>query len=688
MNNIYKYYLFSKHILVGDEDEDESNRFETLFSLANLFNIRIIEGEELINKGMIEFASERLGIKVPAPFYQNFPESVRSLSPDQLLFDQLVHYSITYGLGNFSEAGHSLFEGKLEKMAFKENTPIKDFKIVTEDKAEKLLAEIVDGLLGGSRPLSHDQYELVKEYIVEFDYRPKSVASKNTAIKLMNDTKELYFSKFLVLSDVVKVVDLLNYYYYANVNVKKLNLRNQDRKYITSLIDIMTTRGKCDIINCYEKRKLWNGLLHHIHYKPKNEEGKHLLDAMRGGKNESVYSRFEQKMSEGLLNEAADVLINEKGSAAFLRNLDYIISRAKTPEEVSALIDRIDSKNRIVLLQLYIKYCNEVIKQENRAEGDPPGKRSFSFIKYEMMKVYTETEEDVVRRKSVIPAETVKLLKEKLCEKLKEQLAGRLGKVYVAPGMENFALPLKEGASQGGFGVLPKGSRIHIGETKKLRAFTYWEKVNDIDLSAIGLDADGMQYEFSWRTMAHNQSEAITYSGDETSGYYGGSEYFDINIDVFRETYPKVRYIVLCDNVFSCLPFSKCICRAGYMLRDINDSGEIYEPKTVNSAYTINCESTFAYLFGLDLEKNDFIWLNMSRNGTVTVAGETSFEFLFDYFRMTDIMNMDSFFRLMATEVVDSPEKADVVVANSEITVPEGTEVIREFDFEKLLKLL
>ena len=35
--------------------------------------------------------------------------------------------------------------------------------------------------------------------------------------------------------------------------------------------------------------------------------------------------------------------------------------------------------------------------------------------------------------------------------------------------------------------------------------------------------------QFSWRTMSERQSSAITFSGDQTSGYYGESEYFDID---------------------------------------------------------------------------------------------------------------------------------------------------------------
>ena len=134
--------------------------------------------------------------------------------------------------------------------------------------------------------------------------------------------------------------------------------------------------------------------------------------------------------------------------------------------------------------------------------------------------------------------------------KLSEKLRNRLGKVYIEPSMKNYTLPLAENTSQGGFGVLSKGSRIPIEEGKKLRAFTYWEKVNDIDLSVFALTEDGNRREFSWRTMSGRQSAAITYSGDETSGYQGGSEYFDINLPEFKALYSEYRYLIFAITLF------------------------------------------------------------------------------------------------------------------------------------------
>ena len=127
------------------------------------------------------------------------------------------------------------------------------------------------------------------------------------------------------------------------------------------------------------------------------------------------------------------------------------------------------------------------------------------------------------------------------------------------------------------------------------------------------------------------------------------------------------------------------------MLRDLEDSGQVYEPKTVKSSFMIDCDSTFAYLFGVDLKTNDFIWLNMARESNAAVAGTTSMDFLTDYFHVTDIINVASFFEMMAAEVVSDMSEADVIVTDKTIDaslVPEGADVIREYDLEKMIALM
>ena len=682
MKSVFKNYLFQKHILVSEKKETETARlrFEILFSLANLFNVRITEGKKLVQKEMIKYVARNLGENVPAPFYEGFPDSVRQLGRDQLLFDQLLHYVVTYGLGNFSEPGHSVFEEQFERAAFNEETEIKEFSVITEEEAVSVLGEAVNHLLAGSRPLSDEQYELVKEFVIHYNFVIDDVASKNTCIRLLADTGNLKLVDFLVMSDVIKLVDELNYRVYQNRNIHQLNLKNQDRKLITGVIRKIFQSGRVDVRTCCEKKKVWCGLLHHIHYPARTEAEKAFCDVMRGKRNLSVYATFEKAMTEKNIDAATEALRSGKGSAAVLRNLNYIISRCETAEEIESVVRLMETDNVIVLLQLLIQYA------QYKTGGTP---RAFVFTKYNRLKVHIETAAEVNKRRSVISKEQAHMLEERILGNLKKVLKDRLGKVYIDPAMKKYAVPLQENTSQGGYGVLPKGSRIPIPETKKIRAFTYWEKVNDIDLSVFGMDDKGGISEFSWRTMASAQSGAITYSGDQTSGYYGGSEYFDVHLQKFREAYPGTHYLIFCNNVYSRINFSKCFCKAGFMNRDLIDSGEVYEPKAVKSSFLINTDSTFAYLFGIDLKTEELIWLNMARNSSAIVAGTTRMDFLTDYFHLTDIINIYSLFEMMASELVEDPADADVIVTNrDDVKGGENAQVIREYDVEKVIALL
>ena len=679
MKEIYKEHLFEKNYIVSERDPDTEHCFEVLFSLAALFNIQIMSGEKFAQKEMIAFVSEQLGIRVPEPFYRGFPETVKELSPDELLFDQAYHYAKTYGLGLFEEAGHSVFEAFLERTAFQEKTEIRNLYIITEEEAEEKIADAVGDLLLSSRPLNDKQYALVLAYLKDYDGEIENCASKNTAIRLLADSRNMKMIPFISMSDVIKLVDEINYRSYGNENIRKLNLRNRDRKFITEVIDRLFAERACDMETCCEKKAVWCGLLHHIHYQPHDELSKRFTDCMRGRGNISVYSRFEKALAEQDIKEAVRLLKEEKSPATLLRNLDYLLSRCSSREEVDAVLSNIDSNNVIVLLQLMLRYSSYSSKQT---------KRDFVFTAHNQMKVHHETEDEVRRRRSVIPEEYASAALVGLSRVLREVLQGRLGKVYIDAAMKSIALPLQENTSQGGFGVLPRGSRIAMEAGKKIRAFTYWEKVNDIDLSVIGIGENGEQTEFSWRTMFRNQTAAITYSGDQTSGYDGGSEYFDIDMEEFGKTHPGIRYLVFCDNVYSRINFDECFCKAGYMIRDTEDTGEVYEPKTVRSSYLVNCKSTFAYLFGIDLEKREFVWLNSARQGNATVAGTTSLDFLTRYFHMTSTINMYSFFEMMATELVDEPSKADVIVSDKAMDCRDDAEVVRSCDFDKILAFM
>ena len=259
-------------------------------------------------------------------------------------------------------------------------------------------------------------------------------------------------------------------------------------------------------------------------------------------------SDFEALMDKGEVVDATAVLANVKGSGAVLRNLNYILSRCNK-EDVPEVIKLIKSDNPILLFQLIMQYKNYI---------EDKSARTFTFTKYYKLKNHKETQSEMKSRKSFVNKDIRDLVVDALWGNVREVYKNKLGKVYIDESMKNIAVPMQETTAETGYGILPKGTRIHIPEDKVVRAFTYWEKVNDIDLSAIGVTSGGKQVEFSWRTMASRQSQAVCFSGDQTRGYYGGSEYYDFDLKAIRKMYPTMKYLIISNNVFSGVAFNKC----------------------------------------------------------------------------------------------------------------------------------
>lgn len=681
MLQVYEDYFFSRGLFVADPAAvgGERHPAAALMALARFAEIRVTSHPELADLRMVEVAERNLGCDVPEPFMRGFPESARSLSPDLALFDQLVHYLRTYGFGDFSEAGHSLFEKGYERVAFAENVVPRPFAIVLPDEAEGLLAQTADGFLASTRPLNDTSYELLVQYLRDHGLPRRRCACKDTVCRLLIDLRDPALVDMLALSDVIRLVEWLLELRYPEMTLRKLNLKNQDRKLLEAVLDRLFERSDLDAAACLEKRRAWNGLLHHIHYRPKCYRAEVFCRAIRGREVRSAYSGFERRMADGDVRGATDELLASKGPTAVLRNLVYLLSRCKSEEDERHVLSAAETGNKIALIQLLIFFH----------AYDPARPRFFKFVHLNRMRKHAETPQEALARRSSLNENVVRRVSGLLRADLASACRGTLGKVYADEDLRRIALPLQEAASMGGPGTLPRGSRLPVAPGKKLRAFVYWEKVDDIDLSCFGIDEAGNVQEFSWRTMAGLQSDGIAYSGDQTSGYHGGSEYFDIDPLPFCRLYPDARYVVFCANVFTeGARFGDCVCRAGYMLRDEEDSGEVFEPKTVRSAFTVNCASAAAYLFAFDLVENAFVWLNVVEESGRRVAGEGGLAFLLDYMHVTEAMNLHDLACLLATEAVDAPEKADVVFSDADLSLRDGQEQIRSWDTARILGLL
>ncbi|AJC53415.1 hypothetical protein GZL_00811 [Streptomyces sp. 769] len=132
-------------------------------------------------------------------------------------------------------------------------------------------------------------------------------------------------------------------------------------------------------------------------------------------------------------------------------------------------------------------------------------------------------------------------------------------------------------ATTSGLGVLPRGSTSPV-EGELLRFFVYWKQTSrttDFDLSALMLNADYSTH--SWLSYTALTGVGGEHSGDITDAPDGASEFINLRLDAVPGT-----FIVPQVNVFSGEGFDEVEeSFFGFMLRDAEQRGRPFEPRTV-----------------------------------------------------------------------------------------------------------
>ncbi|MFL6120864.1 hypothetical protein, partial [Actinophytocola sp.] len=131
-----------------------------------------------------------------------------------------------------------------------------------------------------------------------------------------------------------------------------------------------------------------------------------------------------------------------------------------------------------------------------------------------------------------LPAELVAGLSSLLDAEIGARLPEPQRPLLVDPEVLDVALPLSGKAAEGGFAVLPRGSRASVsGEL--LRFFTYWRQTSrrtDYDLSVLLLDHSfHTAGQVSWTNYHH---DGVVHSGDITDATNGATEFIDVPLTV------------------------------------------------------------------------------------------------------------------------------------------------------------
>jgi hypothetical protein len=224
-----------------------------------------------------------------------------------------------------------------------------------------------------------------------------------------------------------------------------------------------------------------------------------------------------------------------------------------------------------------------------------------------------------------------------LCKALKKAIQANLAKkdapVGPVPVKSSMAIPLVRRDAATADRQMERGAEFAVaGEGDTLRIFSHWNNnQRDSGYMDIGLVILDDKFKnlavLTWNSWAQHR-DLGTYSGDKLV-YPGDSaaEYFDLNLSKVRAAYPKAIYAAMTIQSYSGWPTSKVDIIAGAMLRSKPDSGEVFDARSVNTAFKPTTDSLQSVPFAVDLRTGKMLWIDSSSGNTksgMSSTGDTS----------------------------------------------------------------
>lgn len=311
----------------------------------------------------------------------------------------------------------------------------------------------------------------------------------------------------------------------------------------------------------------------------------------------SFSSLVEQQLRTGAMADALQTLAQRPGELA--RRLDHLLRCSSAPEAVLAGFAKVANQvSTAVLLQAMVHFH----------QRDAVQLRSF-FPKGSVAKVFAIADE-----RPSIHAEVTQQAAE-LCEQaLLARFAALppLGRCHVEAELANYLVPFSQRSAAKALHTLVRGSRMPLPRSDFIRLFLWWKNGRsrtDIDLSAALYGPD------------FNYLDVLSYynlkgfggchSGDVVDAPQGAAEFIDLDVQKLKAA--GARFVVASINSYTTQPFCDLPeCFAGWMARSDADSGEIFEPATVQDRVDIASNTSICLPMVFDLQQEQVIWADIA----------------------------------------------------------------------------
>lgn len=588
--------------------------------------------------------------------YPNFPQQVMDMNNAELYINAIIHYMSDGRLVPYYEKDQRIPLIEVDKFE-----KLKTISIITPYEAIQMVKEITTNLMSSKVSLSVidkndintfssntyyerniDVYKVLKyfgDFIIPNDIEIPNKENLASLSLLLFYAKGIDFIK----SKYKTATDVLRYLAYVNTSDSSLskpchyrNIPRRHRKILMSVLDnIAIQNEELDyftshnpsvdigglnprmIEDMYRYRERWLRVGERVHpytYIKQYPNAVKMFFILRN------YSKCPIRSFNGHLTKLIDdfshnnqnLIVSICGMCStrpgeFARNLNRILSTCKDSNDSKFVIrefKKVADKIPVPILIQLLQYFS------HRASDDEKTSRVF-FIKGSTAKI------------KVIPY-NLKDLEYDICTEVadvcakaiisKQSNLDKLGNVYVDRDFKNFIVPFNLRSASPASKNITRGSHIGIANsTNILRSFIWWTGDVDVDLSA-GIFSEDFK-SMSHISFTNLKSDIGCHSGDIT---YGGPEDGDgvaefIDIDINKVIKSGGRYVIFSVHNYSRRKFSSMKnCCFGWMYRNDMNSGEIFEPSTVQNRIDVNAESTTCVPVIFDCIDRQFIWCDMT----------------------------------------------------------------------------
>lgn len=166
--------------------------------------------------------------------------------------------------------------------------------------------------------------------------------------------------------------------------------------------------------------------------------------------------------------------------------------------------------------------------------------------------------------------------------------------------------------------AISRGERIPLpGHGTVLRLFVQWFNGSgrvDLDLGAILLDADFTMVSTVDYASYHGGRSYATFSGDlvDAPRPHGAAEFIDIDLSKVRKAYRNAEWVAMSVNSYTGQRLDAVEHFAGAMVRSDGDAGEVFDPRTVTTAFTSTSMATLVAPLAVNLRTRELLWIDTS----------------------------------------------------------------------------